>query len=101
MPCYLVERTAAEPLTLPDLTGDPHARQAFLVNNGQAGVIWLGSYLTADGRRSFCLYQAPHPAAIRLAAQRNRLPIDRISEIRRLDAGPTEPLAAIGDPPSR
>lgn len=71
MPWYLVERTAAEPLCLADLERD-HAGD---------GVTWLHSYLGANRRRSFCLYEAPTPAAVRQAAQRNGLPIDRITEV--------------------
>jgi hypothetical protein len=32
-----------------------------------------------------CLYEAPSPEAIRKAARANRLPVDRISQVRVLD----------------
>ena len=34
---------------------------------------------------TFCVYDAPTPEAIRRAAQRNALAVDRITEVRVLD----------------
>ena len=33
--------------------------------NADEGVRWLFSFLTADQRRTYCLYEAPSPDAIR------------------------------------
>jgi hypothetical protein len=38
-----------------------------------------------DDQTTFCVYEAPSPEAIRSAAARNRLPIDRITQVRVLD----------------
>jgi hypothetical protein len=38
--------------------------------------------VTADKRKTFCIYDAPSPEAIRRTATRNNLPVDRISEVR-------------------
>lgn len=35
--------------------------------------------------KTFCLYEAPFPEAIRRAARRNGLPVDKITEVRALD----------------
>jgi hypothetical protein len=35
--------------------------------------------------KSFCIYEAPTPEAIRKTAVRNDLPVDRITEVRVLD----------------
>ncbi len=85
MPRYLVERTFTEHNTLPGPEQDERARKAFFKNNAQDGVIWVHSYLAPDGKKSFCIYEAPNPEAIRRAALRNRLPVDRISEVSILD----------------
>jgi hypothetical protein len=53
--------------------------------NTDEGATWLHSYISADGKTSFCIYEAPTPEAIRKAASRNDLPIDRITQIRVLD----------------
>jgi hypothetical protein len=38
-----------------------------------------------DKKRTFCIYDAPSPEAIRRTARRNDLPVDRITEISVLD----------------
>jgi hypothetical protein len=38
-----------------------------------------------DQTRTFCLYDGPSPEAIRKSAARNRLPVDRITQVRVLD----------------
>jgi hypothetical protein len=48
-------------------------------------VTWLQSYVTLDRKHTFCVYDAPTPGAIRRAAERNKLPVDRIIEVRVLD----------------
>jgi hypothetical protein len=85
MPRYLVERTFVAGHTLPDREQDRQVRSIFDVNNTVEGVTWLHSYVSGDRRRTFCLYDAPDPAALRRAAERNHLPIDRITEVHVLD----------------
>jgi len=41
-----------------------------------------------DGRRSFCVYEAPSPEALRKSAARNDLPVDSITSVRVLDPHP-------------
>lgn len=85
MPRYLVERTFPEGWEIP---GGPEGRRvlALLVTcNSDRSVTWLHSYLTDDGRKSFCVYDAPSPEAIRLTARSNGLPVDRIVEVYVLD----------------
>jgi hypothetical protein len=48
-------------------------------------VTWVHSYVSADKRKTFCVYDAPSPEAVRRTAARNRLPVDRITEVRTLD----------------
>lgn len=85
MPRYLVERTFPAGLSIPiDAEGDKVCR---LVDrtNADRGVHWVHSYVSADKRKSFCIYDAPSPAEIREVATRNQLPVDSITEVRVLD----------------
>jgi hypothetical protein len=76
MPRYVVEREFAEQL---DLTKDG-VEKVNLIND-QEGVQWIFSFLSADKRKTYCLYEAPNPEAIRAAARRNNIPADAIIEI--------------------
>jgi hypothetical protein len=85
MPRYLVEQTF--PDCLPIAAGPEGQRlvQAILGNEALDGVTWIRTYVSADKRRTFCICDAPTPEAVRRAAQRNGLPVDRITEVRVLD----------------
>ncbi len=85
MPRYLVERTFPEHLPIPGPDQGTEACLEFIENNLFDGVTWVHSYIASDGKKSYCIYDAPTPEAIRSAAQRNSLPVDRISEVRVLD----------------
>jgi Protein of unknown function (DUF4242) len=49
--------------------------------NASAGVRWLHSLLSADKRKTYCVYEASDVDAIREAAERAGLPADVIVEI--------------------
>lgn len=85
MPRYLVERTFPEGLAIP--VNDQGAQVCLTVvgNNAQDDVTWVHSYVTGDKKKTFCIYDAPTPEAIRRAAQRNSLPVDKITEVSVLD----------------
>ena len=85
MPRYLIERTFSDHLALSALTQATQPRSTCIENNALDAVTWLYSYLAPNHKKSFCLYDAPNPEAIRRAAQRNGLPVDRITEVRVLD----------------
>ena len=85
MPRYLVERTFADQLDLPGPEAEASARRNFIENNALDGVTWVHSYVAPDRKKSFCIYDAPTPEAVRRAAGRNGLPVDRITEVRVLD----------------
>jgi hypothetical protein len=76
MPRYVIERNFAEQL---DLTKDG-VEKVNLIND-QEGVQWIFSFLSADKKKTYCLYDAPNPEAIRAAARRNGIPADAIIEI--------------------
>ena len=85
MPLYVIERSIPEGAALmPSRNGRP-AAAAVIGNNTRLGVTWLHSYVSPDKKRTFCIYDSPTPEAIREAAERNRLPIGRITEVRVLD----------------
>jgi hypothetical protein len=76
MPLFMIERNFAEQL---DLSGE----DIKLIDdvNADEGVRWLFSFLSADRRRTYCLYEAPSPEAILAAARRNNVPADEIVEV--------------------
>ena len=85
MPHYLVERTFADGLrSAIDGTGR-QASAEIITRNGEQAVTWVQSYVSDDDRATWCVYDAPSPEAIRVAAGHNRLPVERITEVRVLD----------------
>jgi hypothetical protein len=85
MPRYIVERTFPDGLAIP--VNEQGANTCLMVvgNNTRDGVTWVHSYVTGDKSKTFCVYDAPSPEAVRSAAQRNGLPVDSITEVRVLD----------------
>jgi hypothetical protein len=85
MPRYMVERTFPEGLEIP-MTGEGQAACLAVVDrNADVGVTWVHSYVSDDKRRTFCIYDGPTPEAIRLAAEKNGLPVTQISRVSVLD----------------
>lgn len=76
MPLFVIERTFAEQLELTD-------NDVRLIEeaNADEGIRWLFSFLSADRRRTYCLYEAPSATAIRAAADRLNIPADEIVEV--------------------
>jgi hypothetical protein len=62
MPHYVVERTFRDSWDI-GADGEERCRQ-IIAGNGD-DVTWLHSYVSEDGRKSFCMYEAPSPEAIR------------------------------------
>jgi Protein of unknown function (DUF4242) len=85
MPRYIVQRTFADGLQIPADAQGAKACLAVVDGNATEGVTWVHSYVTTDKRTTFCVYDGPNPEAIRTAAERNQLPVDRITEVRVLD----------------
>jgi hypothetical protein len=82
MPLYVIERNFAEQLELTD--DDVRLIQTV---NGDEGVHWLFSFLSADRRKSYCLYEAPSPEKLMDAARRANVPADSIVEVSRFTPG--------------
>lgn len=79
MPLYVVERRYAEQLDL-----DSDGVKALEEINADEGVRWLYSFLSADRRQSYCLYEAPSPDELVAAARRAGIPADVIVEVNRV-----------------
>jgi hypothetical protein len=81
MPLYMIERAFADDLEL-------SSEDVRLIDeiNADEGVRWLFSFLSADRRHTYCLYEAPSPDAILVAARRANVPADAIVEV-----GPASP----------
>lgn len=76
MPVFMIERRYADELELTAEGVDGINRI-----NDDEGVRWLYSFLSADKRKTYCLYEAPSAQAIRDAAERAGLPADVIVEV--------------------
>lgn len=85
MPRYIVQRTYVEGLDLPATRVGVERCLEVVERNATYGVTWGHSYVTTNGALSYCIYEAPDPGAVRRAAAANRLPVDRITEVRILD----------------
>jgi hypothetical protein len=76
MPLFIIERNFAEQLEF-----ESDGVVAITKINGDVGVNWLFSFLSADKRKTYCLYEAPSAAMIRAAAERLGIPADTIVEV--------------------
>jgi hypothetical protein len=75
---YLVERTFPSGA----LQGlDAATKKKVNANNASVGVHWVQSYANADETKTFCIYEGPSEAAVRKAAELNKLPVDSITEV--------------------
>ena len=81
MPLYMIERRYAEQL---EMSAD--GVRALEEINADEGVRWLFSFLSADRRQSYCLYEAPSPDEILAAARRANIPADAIVQVDKVSA---------------
>jgi Nickel responsive protein SCO4226-like len=85
MPRYMVERTFPAGLQVPAEEEGAQACLAVMNRNAVDSVTWVHSYVSVDKKKTFCVYDAPTPEAVRRTANDNGLPVDSITEIRTLD----------------
>jgi hypothetical protein len=76
VPLFLIERNFAEAVQ-----ADPERMATIRAVNDDVGIQWLFSFLSADKRKTYCLYEAPNAEAIRTAARRLGVPADTIVEV--------------------
>ena len=85
MPRYMVEREFPNGLQIPVDEKGASACLAVVESNLTEQVTWVHSYVSSDRKKTFCVYDGPSPEAIRRTASRNKLPVERITEVRVLD----------------
>ena len=85
MPRYVVERSFSAGLEIPVNGEGAQVCLTVVDRNADEGVTWVHSYVSDDKKKTFCVYDAPSPEAIRRTAERNDLPVDRITQVRVLD----------------
>ncbi|MGB5893394.1 MAG: DUF4242 domain-containing protein [Ignavibacteriaceae bacterium] len=85
MPRYLIERTFIEGLQISADTIGADECLKIVSKNLDDEVTWIQSYVSEDKSKSYCIYDAPSPEAVRRSARRNNLPVDKIIEVRVLD----------------
>ena len=76
MPLFVIERNFAEQL---DIAAIDHANIKAV--NDDAGVRWIYSFLSADKKKTYCLYEAVSADALRDAAERLGIPADVIVDV--------------------
>ncbi len=79
MPLFLIERHFARDVVVDDASA-AHIKEI----NDEIGIQWLYSFLSADKRKTYCLYEAPNAEAIRIAAGRLDVPADAIIAVSEL-----------------
>jgi hypothetical protein len=85
MPRYVVERTFPNGLPVPPGAEGMRICLDVVEKNADEGVTWVHSYVSENREKTFCVYDAPSPEAIRKTAARNKLTVDRITQVRVLD----------------
>ena len=85
MPRYIVERTFTGGLAIPLTDEGAGAMMKVVGNNAGEGVTWVHSFVSEDKMKTYCVYDAPSPEAIRRTAEKNKLPVDRITQVSVLD----------------
>ena len=78
MPVYLVERYFDEELDF----DDEKFEQINDITN-ELGVEWLTSFLSADGKKTYCLYEATDPESLRHHSKVVGIPANKIVEVSR------------------
>ena len=97
MALFLIEREFAEALDL-----DAKGVTDIVAVNDDVGVRWVYSFLSADKRKTYCLYEADSEEAILDAARRNDIPADvivRVDQLRPGGVGRRRLTALAGDAP--
>jgi hypothetical protein len=75
---FIIERNFAEKL---ELAAWKEGNEQIERINDEEGIKWIFSFLSADKRKTYCLYEAPSADAIRKAAARANIPADVITMV--------------------
>ena len=82
---YMVERSFPDQLLIPVNVEGSKICLSVVSTNLEDNVTWVHSYVTTDKKKTYCIYDAPSPEAIRKSAAKNGLPVDNIVEVSVLD----------------
>jgi hypothetical protein len=82
---YLVERQFPDGLSIPVNEEGSKICLNVVSKNLRENVTWVHSYVSADKKKTFCIYDAPSPGAIKKSAKMNGFPIENITEVSVLD----------------
>jgi hypothetical protein len=85
MPRHLVERSFLQGLAIPISVDGRKAMDGVLATNAEHGVGWVHSYVNPERTQTFCIGDARGPEAIQEVADRNGLPLGRITQVSVLD----------------
>ena len=80
MPKFIIERNFAEQLEI-----TPEGSAEINRINDDEEVRWIVSFLSADKRKSYCLYEAQDAESIKRAADRAGIPADVIVSVDEVD----------------
>jgi hypothetical protein len=81
----MVERTFPDGLVIPTNAEGAQVCSLVVDTNGSDHVTWIHSYVSADKKKTYCIYDGPDEAAIRRVAEKNQLPVDSVVPITVLD----------------
>ena len=82
---YLIERSFPDGLMVPMNEEGSKLCLTVVSKNLEDNVTWVHSYVTPDKKKSYCIYDAPSPEAIRKSAEKTGLPVGSIVEVKVLD----------------
>ena len=85
MAFFVIERNFAE-----QLDADTLDYAGIRLVNDDVGVRWIYSFLSADKKKTYCLYEASNPEAIVEAAARLGLPADVIVAVDQIGPDPVK-----------
>lgn len=95
MALFVIERTFADQLQL-----DQEGIDATESYNNDANLRWLFSFLSADKKLTYCLYEAPDAEALHLQARDLGIPADAVIEVSEVGPGTFSGKSGAGRLPS-
>lgn len=91
MPRFMVTRTLP-PLSESDLQV---VKQKVMQSADEMKMTWIRSHVTADGKHSFCEFEAPNAETCRQHSKRIDLPFDDVFPLG-VEIGPEQKAVAVG-----
>lgn len=95
MALFVIERTFADQLQL-----DQEGIDATESYNNDANLRWLFSFLSADKKKTYCLYEAPDAEALYQQARDLGIPADAVTEVSEVGPGMFSGQSVTGHLPS-